>query len=194
MMLWHKEMRVLVMGGLIVVVVGCEEAPNTTVADDALTELEADAVIYEMDDYLEKDGIRSGRVQADSAYLFNDSSVVKLWTLDMTLYHEDGSERARVTSERGTMNDRTEKMVARGNVVVQMANSPERIESPELHYDPTRNRIWSDSATVRILPDGRTTRGTCFESDLELRNVRVCNPRGAVGETGMTGDGGAGGL
>lgn len=182
--------RGLAAGVTVLFVAACGEPPHTPVADEALTEIEADGVIYGMDDYLEDEGVRSGRIRADSAYVYNDSSVVHLWDLDMTVYHQDGSERARVTAERGTLNERTDRMVARGNVVVQMAGTPERIESVELHYDPSGNRIWSDSATVRVMPDGGVTRGTCFQSDLELRNVNVCNPRGAVGGIGGSGPGG----
>lgn len=159
----------------------CGDAPNTPVAAGDLAEIDADAVIYGMDDHLETDGIRSGRIQADSAYAFNDSSIVHLFGMNMKLFYEDGRDRAEVTALRGAMNQRTEEMVARGDVVVQMANSPERIETPELHYDPAGNRIWSDSATVRVLPDGRTSRGTCFRATLELEDVNICNPRGAVG-------------
>lgn len=166
------------------VLVACDETPNTTIAAEALTELEADGVIYGMDDYMETEGIRSGRIKADSAHVFNDSSVIHLWNLDMVLYHEDGRERATITAERGTLHQRSNKMVARGDVVAQMAASPERIESPELHYDPSRDQIWSDSTTVRVLPTGQTTRGSCFRSDLELRNWTICDVRGAAGAPG----------
>ena len=189
---------------LLVAVGACGDAPSTPVADGALAEVDADGIIYEMDDYMEAEGIRSGRIRADSAYVYNDSSVVQLYGMEMTLYHEDGRDRAEVTAERGTLHQRTEKMVARGDVVVQMAGTPERLETPELHYDPSSNRIWSDSATTRILPDGRTSTGTCFRSTLELTDVTICNPRGAVGAPpppaggsgsagGPTGPGGDGG-
>ena len=182
----------------------CADEPSTPVAAGGLAELEADAVIYEMDNYVEADGVRSARILADSAYAFNDSSVVKLWSVDMNVYHEDGRDRAHVTAERGTLDNRTEKFVARGNVVVQMADSPERIETPELHYDPQGGKVWSDSTTVRVLPDGRTTRGSCFESTLTLENVEVCDIRGAApvprstrdtigGRPGGAGAGGPGG-
>ncbi|MGD2070028.1 MAG: LPS export ABC transporter periplasmic protein LptC [Gemmatimonadota bacterium] len=170
----------------------CDETPNTPVAAGALTELEADGIIYEMDDYLEADGIRSGRILADSAYVYNDSSVVQLFTMEMTLYHEDGSDRAHVTARRGTLHERSGEMVARGDVVVDIANSPERLETSELHYDPSGERIWSDSTTTRVLPDGRTTTGTCFRSTLELENIEICDIRGAadVSQPGRQGGGG----
>ena len=49
------------------------------------------------------------------------------------------------------MNERTEEMVARGDVVLIVHSDGRRIESPELHYDPNRDRIWSDSTTVQTL-------------------------------------------
>lgn len=172
--------RVVAIAAIALAVGACDETPNTPVAAGALTELEADGIIYGMDDYLEADGIRSGRILADSAYVYNDSSVVQLFSMEMTLYHEDGSDRAHVTALRGTLHERSGMMVARGDVVVDIANSPERLETSELHYDPSAERIWSDSTTTRILPDGRTTTGTCFRSTLELENIEICNIRGAA--------------
>ena len=56
-----------------------------------------------------------------------------------------------------------------------------RIESAEIVYDPEQEEIWSDSATVQTLANGRVTRGSSFRSDMEFRNVQIQNIRGAVG-------------
>ena len=69
----------------VVVAAGCGDELNTPVVADALTELEADGVFYEMDVFMERQGIRSGRIFADSAYTFYDSSVVHLWRMEMIL-------------------------------------------------------------------------------------------------------------
>lgn len=155
----------------------CEEPTATPVAEDALREMQADAVMYGMQDYLTTEGVRSGLIEADTAYVYNDSSVVKMWGLDMTLFEEDGSQRARVTAERGTLHRRSEQMLAQGDVVLVVDQGRRRVESPELHYDPTNERIWSDSNSVYI-ENGRTTGGTCFRSDLDFQNLTVCNIRG----------------
>jgi len=96
-------------------------------------------------------------------------------------YNEDGTERATVTADMGEMDENTDRMLARGSVVLLMHEDGRRIETAELNYDPNQDRIWSDSATVQTLADGSVTRGTAFESDLDFTNVRITNPRGAIG-------------
>ncbi|MBW3533640.1 MAG: LPS export ABC transporter periplasmic protein LptC [Gemmatimonadetes bacterium] len=182
--------RSLVAGLLLLApLAACQDPAATTLADETLLELEADQVLYEMTTYATTDGIRQARIQADSAYFFRDSSVVHLEGVDMTIYGESGSERASVVSERGRMDRRSEMLTAQGNVVLRIPEQNRIVESTELHYDPSGDRIWSDSATT-MREGSRVTRGTCFNSDLEFRNYNVCNLRGAA--TGVPGGGGGG--
>lgn len=164
---------------LVASISACEQPTESGTVAAALTEMEADAVMFGMEDHLTTDGVRSGVIRADTAYIFNDSSVVNMWGVDMTLFHENGTERARVTSERGTFHRLSEKMVARGNVVLVMDGGDRRVESAELHYDPSSDRIWSDSSAV-YTHGGRQTRGTCFRSDLEFTSYTVCDIRGSA--------------
>ena len=169
-------------GALVVTTVAvgaCEGPTETRLADESLISIEADQVIFGMEDYLTTDGIRNGVIRADTAYVFNDSSQIRMWGVEMSLFHDDGRERAHVTSDRGTLHRDTEEMVAYGNVVLVMNQGAQRVESPVLHYDPDRNRIWSDTTSV-FMRDGRVTRGSCFRSDLEFTNYTICNIRGAA--------------
>lgn len=159
---------------------GCEPAVDAPRADEGLVSITADAVLFDMEDYLTEDGVRSGVIRADTAYVYNDSSQIRMWGVEMTLFHDDGRERAHVTSERGILHQATERMEARGNVVLVMDGGVQRVESPELYYDPRANRIWSDSNSVLTRENGRVTRGTCFRSDLEFRDFTVCDIRGAA--------------
>lgn len=162
-------------------VTACTEPVETPVAPGELLELGADMVQFGMVSFLTASGVREGRVQADTAYAWNDSSKVALRGMNVVFYDEDGRPRVTITARRGEMNERTDQMVAREDVVLVVHEDGRRIESPELHYDPDRDRLWSDSATVQTL-NGRVTRGTSFESDLEFRNFRLANPRGDIGQ------------
>lgn len=157
----------------------CESQPDTPVAAENLIAIGADALIFGMENYLTADGVRSGVVRADSAYQFNDSSVNHLFGVDMTLFDDDGRPRAHLTAETGVLQQRTEEMVARGNVVLRVQEQGVVVETSELFYDPQGERIWSDSAST-MRRNGQTQRGTCFESDLQFTNVRVCDPVGAI--------------
>lgn len=174
---------------LLAPLAACQDPAATTLADETLRELEADQVLYEMSTYATTNGIRQARIEADSAYFFRDSSVVHLQGVNMTIYGESGAERASVVADRGRMERRSEMLTAQGNVMLRIPEQNRIIESTELHYDPSGDRIWSDSATT-MREGNRVTRGTCFNSDLQFRNYNVCNLRGAA--TGVPGAGGGG--
>lgn len=176
----HVVALVLLAGGAG----ACEEPTQAPIAPPELQELGADLVNYGMVSFLTASGVREGRIEADTAYVFSDSALVRMRGMELVFYEDDGRARATIVAERGELDENTDRMVARGNVVLTVHADGRRIESQELHYDPNRDRIWSDSATVQTLPGGRTTRGTAFESDLDFRNVRIANPRGSLGGVG----------
>lgn len=174
---------------LLAPLAACQEPAGTVLADESLRELEADQVLYEMSTYVTARGIRQAEIEADTAYMFRDSSVVHLLGVDMTIFGETGTERASVVAERGRMDRRTEMLNAQGSVVLRIPEQNRVIESSELNYDPSGDRIWSDSLTT-MREGNRVTRGTCFNSDLQFRNYSVCNVRGSAGPVGAPGSGG----
>jgi LPS export ABC transporter protein LptC len=166
---------------LMVGTAACDGPTETPLASGDLQGVEADLVMFGMTSFLSAAGVREGRVIADTAYIFNDSTTQKLRGLEVVFYDEDGRERATVRAHDGEFDPSTDRMVARGDVVLTIHQDRRRIETAELHYDPARDRIWSDSTTVQTLADGSVSRGTSFQSDLTFENVRIENPRGAVG-------------
>lgn len=174
----------------LVGVAACESPPEVPVAAEGFMAIGADALIFGMENYLTADGVRSGVVRADSAYQFNDSSVNHLFGVDMTLFDDDGRPRAHLTAESGVLQQRTEEMVARGNVVLRVQEQGVVVETSELFYDPQGERIWSDSVST-LRRNGQTQRGTCFQSDLQFTAISVCQPVGAIiGRDGPGTDGG----
>ena len=141
-----------------------------------LLEMDADGVIYGMSSVITVEGVREGMVRADTAYFYEDSANVELRQLSLTVYTEEGRERALVTAEQGWLNLDTNEMVARGNAVLTVRAENRIIESAELHYDPSADRIWSDSATVQRY-QGTVSEGSSFESNLDFTNVLIRNMR-----------------
>jgi LPS export ABC transporter protein LptC len=158
----------------------CQGDRSTPVASEFAQGIDA-PVVFGMTSFITVDGVREGRVEADTAYTFQDSTKVDLRVMNVVFYDESGRERATVSGRSGEWNQDTNRMIARGDVVLRVHTDSSRIESAEIHYDPENDRIWSDSATVRTLADGTVTRGTAFESDIEFTNVRVLNIRGGAG-------------
>lgn len=180
-MLPHRHLTASV--GLLLatmLVSACEEPPEPPVAPEDLLRLQAEGIVYGMRSFLLTEGVRSGEVAADSAYTFPDSSRTYLFAMSMTLYYEDGTDRARINADSAQLNTRTEELIAWGNVVARVLDQGVTIETAELNYDPTGSRIWSDSSTVIRRDDGSVTRGTAFESDLQLLNWVLENPVGDI--------------
>lgn len=164
----------------LVTVAGCGDGPPTPVAGEGLLEMSADMVSYDVVTYMTNaEGIRSGRIRADSAYYYLDSTVVHMRGVEMDVYAEEGMVRATVTAERGRYDERTQQMHAVGDVVLVLPDESRRLESGELHYNPLTQDIRSDSAST-YHHDGQITRGTCFRSDMSFRNYEVCDIRGSA--------------
>ena len=161
------------------VAAACGDASETPVTDAAILGMHSDIVTYNMVMYFTTDGVRTGRIEADSAYYFEDSTVVHMQGIEMDVYTDLGEVRATVTAERGRYDESSQQMHALGNVVLTLPADGRQVESPELYYDPTSEHIWSDSAST-YRHDGQVTRGTCFRSDLSFRNYEVCNIRGSA--------------
>ncbi len=177
-----NRMNLVVCFALAAAAGACEGPTNTTVADADLLELDADVVNYGMTSFLSSTGIREARIQADTAYIYADSAKAYLRQMELIIYQEDGRARATVTALRGELDTNTDAMLAQGDVVLTVHEDGRIIQTSELHYDPQRDRIWSDSATTQIMADGRVTEGTAFESDMEFRNIDIANPRGDIGQ------------
>jgi len=163
-----------------VALVGCSRAIETPLADNELQSMEADYVAYGMVSFVTASGVRAGKIEADTAYIYEETSSAVLHQMTIVFYDENGLERATVTGATGDWNRATDRMVARGDVVLLIHSDSSRIESPEIFYDPGIDRIWSDSTTVRTLKDGTVTSGTAFESDMSFENLTIANMRGGV--------------
>jgi LPS export ABC transporter protein LptC len=170
-------------GGLVALALAlaaCEGEPPTPVAGDTLLEMTADMISEQMVTYFTNgEGIRTGKIEADTAYYFQDSTVVHMQGVQMTVNTETGQLRATVTADKGRYDERTQQMHAVGNVVLVMPNDDRQVESGELYYDPMTEKIWSDSAST-YRNQGRVTRGTCFQSNMDFTQFSVCNIRGSA--------------
>lgn len=166
--------------GLTVIVAACSSELSTPLANSDLQALEADYVAYGMVSFVTARGVREGRVEADTAYVYEASSTAMLRQMSIVFYDEVGNENATVTGDFGDWNQATNRMVARGDVVLLIHGDSSRIQSAEIFYDPGLERIWSDSLTTRVMSDGAVTTGTAFQSDMAFENITISNMRGGA--------------
>lgn len=162
------------------VLAACSREISTPVATQDLQSMDADYVAFGMVSFVTTSGVREGRIEADTAYVYEDDESAVLRQMRVIFYDENGRERATVIGQTGDWNRATDRMVARGNVELLIHADSSRLESSEIHYDPSIDRIWSDSTTVRTSRDGSVTTGTAFESDLSFENITIENMRGGA--------------
>ena len=164
---------------LLPALAACEvDAPVATVSDPDRF-LGADAIVMGgVTTISNPEGIRTAHLQFDTAYQWGDSTHQALRGVNLTVFDDDGSERATVTSLRGTFEPLAERLTARGEVVLVVPFQDRRLETEELHYDPELNQLWSDSAFV-MTEEGRQREGSSFRSDLEFRDFVVQGSAGA---------------
>lgn len=169
---------VLVIGILAIASAGaCSSKKQPPVATHSPLADSADQVMYGARFNLTDKGLARARLEADTAYFFDDNTRIELEPVHTTFFTATGAKDAVLTSQRGTYNSRTSNMVARKNVVV-VSEDGRRLTTPELIYNQQRNEISSDSAFVMTEPN-RRLEGIGFRSDPNMKNIRIL--KGASG-------------
>lgn len=167
--------RAIALGVLVLtfaVAAACDEQEPVTVPEER-TFLDADGVIMSGEHVItNQQGIRTAYLQFDTMFQWTDSTHSALRGVDLVVFNEDGSERGRVVSDRGTFDPRGESLTAQENVVLTVPGQQRRLETSELHYDPEAEQLWSDSSFV-MTEAGREVRGSSFTTDLQFRNFEV---------------------
>ena len=168
-------------GGLLVlaaIVAACETQAEPPVVSGEDANMGADQVMFGVEHFVTGNGVVRGVLRSDTAFMYEDSALVRVRPVNLTLFDDQGETAGEVTARTGVLNTRTQVMVASGNVVVEEEGG-DRIETEELHFDPNRDRVWSVVATT-IHRDGTVLRGTGFTSNTQLTDTRLDAPRGRV--------------
>jgi LPS export ABC transporter protein LptC len=168
----------ITVGSATVLAAACSGSPQEPVRGE-FHELPADNVMTDVIFRPTSEGVRSAVLRSDTVYVYEDSAEYKLVGVDLEMFDENGRSTATLTSERGAFNTATEQMVALGDVVLITLEEERRIETEELHYDPSSRRVWSDVPTVMHTKDG-PQRGTSFRADDQFRNVTVVGFQGRI--------------
>lgn len=173
------RLRFLIAGFAVALLAACDAATTTPEPGAGFRELPADHVMLDVEQYMTDDGVRRGELHADTAYVYVDSAKVELRKVHLLLFNPDGQQSADLTSRKGALDQRTNAMVARGDVILVARQGSRRIETQELHYDPNSHRIWSDVSTT-MQQNGTRVTGDGFTADDQMQNVQITHPRGRV--------------
>ncbi len=166
---------ILLWAGLI----ACEDTgarPTTTIqAPDS-----ADQVLEGFSHFVTNDGVRRSRVEADTAFFYENTQVTELKGVKVVFFDLKGEESSTLTSQRGTYRWVDGSMEANGNVVV-LSPDGRRLQTATLRYDNASNTISTDKHFTFERGEEHLE-GNSFRSDPDFRNVVTDRPRGVAGD------------
>lgn len=181
-------MRYLPSLTLAVLLAACGSGSTTPAPVADASELPADNVIQGLRHVMTNEGVRTGILNGDTAYMYEVGRKLDLRGVELEFFSETGVRSGTLTSETGEYDISTGAFVARGDVVL-VTETPEgrrRLETEELHYDVQGDRLWSD-VEFTLTQDGRVTRGTSFTSDARFQSwtVKGARTEGGLPESGI---------
>jgi LPS export ABC transporter protein LptC len=135
----------------------------------------ADQVMLNMVTSMVEDGIRTGHVEADTAYFYQAAQRMDLRRLRVRFF-ENGKESSFLKADQGWYTTTIGTLDARGNVVVTSTDG-RKLTTPHLIYDKSTLQIRSDTVFIYDSKQEHLT-GKNFTSDLEFRNVVILQPQG----------------
>ncbi len=168
-------------GMLVLAALACDagEPPITVAAPDT-----ADQVLFGMGHTVTVEGVRRARVEADTAYFYQNSQVAELVGVTVEFFSDEGAVTSTVTSLEGTYLWRTGNMEARGDVVA-VTPDDRRLTTSILRYDQAADRLSGPEQFVFDAPE-QHLEGDGFTADPDFRNVFTDRPRrGRVGEVDL---------
>jgi LPS export ABC transporter protein LptC len=166
---------------------GCGDDATTPSATADSETLPTNDVIYGVHQVMTKNGVRTGVVDSDTAYMRN-SQTFDLRVVHITFFNDNGTESGTLTAKTGEYSGGSGSFVARGDaVLITKGPDPRRIESEELHYDVKSDLLWTEKPFV-MYQGSQVTRGKSFRSDSKFQAFTVTGasttgglPKGATG-------------
>lgn len=158
---------------MLFVTAACSDAgepPTRLAAPDS-----ADQVLYGMTHNVTIDGVLRARLDADTAYVYQNSQTADLVGVRVEFLSPRGTVSSTITADSGTYDFRGRDMEARGNVVAVTPDG-RRLTTSILRYNRRSEEISGPAPFVFDAPD-RHLEGSAFTADPEFSNVRAVEPR-----------------
>ena len=162
-------------------VAGCRDGSSVPpVAQGSSPVDSADQFLLGMQTRLVQAGVLRANIEADSAFLFDNSRRIEMYTVRTVFYTSTGVNDGVMTARRTTYDTRMDSLQAFGDVKVVSVDG-RVLTTPYLRYNKMLNEISSDSAFTLTEAD-RTVSGIGFKSDPGMNSITVKqNVKGAVG-------------
>ena len=136
----------------------------------------ADQVMLGVEHYLTRNGVRTGRVLADTAYTYEDASQVDLRGLRIEFFDESGADDGVLTSLSGLYDLESGDLTVRGQVVMDgrmEQGPPSRLETDSLMYIAEDDHLTTEASWVLSHGDGSVERGVGLITDSSLESIET---------------------
>lgn len=136
-----------------------------------------DQTMTRMKTYIVRNGVKRSDVEADTAYVNQQTHMADLVGLRVTFFDSSsGRPISVVTSRTGKLDLDKQSLDARGTVVATTTEN-KVLKTEHLVYDKVQDRIHSDTAFT-VTGSTENMSGTSFEADPGFKSVLVLHPVG----------------
>lgn len=122
---------------------------------------------------LYESGFRKWRIKADSVWQRQRIRRVDIYGMDLLMTDSAGKDVAVITADSGTYFLTTRDLRAKGSLVIKILSGGE-LSTDTLYYSESKGIFSTDGRVVYAERDN-IMEGIGFESDRELKNIRVFN-------------------
>lgn len=129
-----------------------------------------DQIVEEGTHIITVQGVKEAVINARRLLFYDTEGKVYGDTIEVQFFDETGAAVSMLTAKKGELDQSTQQMIAREDVLVRGREATIRTE--ELLYDPVEDRISSDAPT-EINQGGNVIRGQGVISDTALRDIRI---------------------
>lgn len=95
-------------------------------------------------------------------------------------FDDDGNEQSIMTADYAINDQHIRRMEARSHVVITNLQKNETIESEQIIWDKSNQRIYSEMPVKQIKADGTVNYGDGFDADERFTKYTVWHPRGEM--------------
>lgn len=130
--------------------------------------------------YTEKSGFREWEIKATQAHTYENSSIVYLYNLTMTLFSESNQIKTVLVANKGSVQQDIGNLIAEGEVRIFSSNQSE-LQTEKVYWDQQREVFFSE--TNKLVTYIRATHkitGYDMVADSLLENIELDNSVGQI--------------
>lgn len=161
---------------LVLAGAGCGQDQDSSGEAPSIFAGGADQVMLGVEHFVTRDGVRTARVLADTAFTYEDEAQVDLRGLRIIFFDDSGLEDGVLTATAGLYDLESGDFSVRGNVVMEgflEEGSRSRLETDSLQYVSEGDRLTTDARWVLSHGDGSVERGLGLVTDLSLESIET---------------------